>query len=250
MNAKLPAQDDLPFPTTPSASIAGRTMQESVYQPRVDPRRLPDDAPNILIVLIDDAGPGLPIDVRRRGHTPTMDRLVEEGIAYNRFHTTAMCSPTRASLLTGRNHHRVGNGQIAELANDWDGYSGQIPRSSALAAEVLKDYGYSTGAWGKWHNTPADGDHRGRSVRELADGPRLRILLRLPRRRGLAVRTESGAQHDRSSCRRRRPRRVITSARTWRTTPSPGSQTPAPSSPTSRSTCTGRAGASTVRITS
>ena len=59
-------------------------------------------------------------------------------------------------MLTGRNHHRVGNGQIAELANDWDGYSGHIPKSSALAAEVLKDYGYSTGAWGKWHNTPAE----------------------------------------------------------------------------------------------
>ena len=85
-----------------------------------------------------------------------MDRLRDEGIAYNRFHTTAMCSPTRASLLTGRNHHRVGNGQIAELANDWDGYSGHIPKSSALAAEVLKDYGYSTAAFGKWHNTPAE----------------------------------------------------------------------------------------------
>jgi arylsulfatase len=67
-----------------------------------------------------------------------------------------MCSPTRASLLTGRNHHRVGNGQIAELANDWDGYSGHIPKSSAAGAEVLKDYGYSTAAFGKWHNTPAE----------------------------------------------------------------------------------------------
>ena len=85
-----------------------------------------------------------------------MDRIVREGVAYNRFHTTAMCSPTRASLLTGRNHHRVGNGQIAELANDWDGYPGRVPRSSALVAEVLKDYGYATGAWGKWHNTPAE----------------------------------------------------------------------------------------------
>ena len=66
-----------------------------------------------------------------------------------------MCSPTRASLLTGRNHHRIGNGQIAELANDWDGYAGEIPKSSALCAEVLKHYGYATAAWGKWHNTPA-----------------------------------------------------------------------------------------------
>jgi arylsulfatase A-like enzyme len=152
---KVERQESLPFPPTPSASIAGRTMQESVYKPRVSPRRLPADAPNILIVLIDDAGPALPATFGGEVETPTMDRIVKEGIAYNRFHTTAMCSPTRASLLTGRNHHRVGNGQIAELANDWDGYSGIIPRSSALVADVLKDYGYATSAWGKWHNTPA-----------------------------------------------------------------------------------------------
>ena len=149
-------QQSLLFPPTPSASIARRTMQELVYKKRVTPRRLPADAPNILIVLIDDAGPGLPMMFGGEVQTPTMDRIVKEGIAYNRFHTTAMCSPTRASLLTGRNHHRVGNGQIAELANDWDGYSGMISRSSALVPEVLKDYGYATAAWGKWHNTPAD----------------------------------------------------------------------------------------------
>ncbi|MGY4768196.1 sulfatase-like hydrolase/transferase [Kribbella sp. CWNU-51] len=88
--------------------------------------------------------------------TDTLSRMCAEGISYNRFHTTAMCSPTRASLMTGRNHHRVGYGQIAERANDWDGYSGQIPKSSAAAAEVLTDYGYSTAAFGKRHNTPAE----------------------------------------------------------------------------------------------
>jgi arylsulfatase A-like enzyme len=153
---KVSKQDSLPFPPTPSASIAGRTMQESVYKRRVEPRRLPADVPNILIVLIDDAGPGLPSTLGGEVHTPTMDRVAMGGISLNRFHTTAMCSPTRASILTGRNHHRVGAGQIAELANDWDGYSGHIPKSSALVADVLKDYGYSTAAWGKWHNTPAE----------------------------------------------------------------------------------------------
>ena len=130
-------------------------MQESSYENRVQPRRLPADAPNILIVLIDDAGPGLPSTFGGEVRTDTLTRIHGEGIGYNRFHTTAMCSPTRASLLTGRNHHRIGNGQIAELANDWDGYAGEIPKSSALAAEVLKDYGYATAAFGKWHNTPA-----------------------------------------------------------------------------------------------
>ena len=100
-------------------------------------------------------GPGLPTTFGGEVRTDTLTRIHDEGIGYNRFHTTAMCSPTRASLLTGRNHHRIGNGQIAELANDWDGYAGEIPKSSALGAEVLKNYGYSTAAFGKWHNTPA-----------------------------------------------------------------------------------------------
>ena len=102
----------LPFPRTPSGSKAGRTIAESIYSPQPTPRRLPADAPNILIVLIDDAGPGLPDALGGEVHTPTLQRIAKEGIAYNRFHTTAMCSPTRASLLTGRNHHRIGNGQI------------------------------------------------------------------------------------------------------------------------------------------
>jgi arylsulfatase A-like enzyme len=154
--ALVAAQEVLPFPPTPSASIAGRTMQESVYHRRVLPRRLPADAPNILIVLIDDAGPGLPSTYGGEVRTPTLDRIAKAGISYNRFHTTAMCSPTRAALLTGRNHHRVGNGQIAELANDWDGYSGIIPKSCATGAEVLRNYGFKTAAFGKWHNTPAE----------------------------------------------------------------------------------------------
>src|SRR6202035_3312200 len=84
---KLERQDSLPFPPTPSASTAGRTMQESVYKQRVQPQRLPADAPNILIVLIDDAGPALPTTFGGEVRTPTMDRIVGEGIAYNRFHT-------------------------------------------------------------------------------------------------------------------------------------------------------------------
>ena len=89
-------------------------------------------------------------------NTPTLDRVAKMGISFNRFHSTAMCSPTRASLLTGRNHTFVGNGQISALANDFDGFTGIIPKSSATMVEVLKDYGYNTGAWGKWHNTPED----------------------------------------------------------------------------------------------
>ncbi|WP_243229649.1 arylsulfatase [Microbacterium sp. CIAB417] len=152
----LPPSRTLPFPPKRSGSIAGRTLADSSYAPRAPERRLGEDAPNILVILIDDAGPALPAPLGGAVSTPTLERIRAEGIGFNRFHTTAMCSPTRAALLTGRNHHRVGNGQIAELANDWDGYSGHIPKSSATMAEVLRHYGYSTAAWGKWHNTPAE----------------------------------------------------------------------------------------------
>jgi arylsulfatase A-like enzyme len=150
------AQEILPFPPKPSGSMAGRTMQESIYSPLPPVNHLPKEAPNILIVLIDDVGPAQTDTFGGGIHTPTLSKIAKEGIAYNRFHTTAMCSPTRAALFTGRNHHRIANGQIAELANDWDGYMGIIPKSSATVAEILKDYGYHTGAWGKWHNTPAE----------------------------------------------------------------------------------------------
>ncbi len=145
----------LPFPAQPSGSKAGTTMQESTYSPLPAPKYLPDDAPNILVVLIDDAGPALPDCLGGDVHTPNLQAVKDAGVGFNRFHTTAMCSPTRASLLTGRNHTFVGNGQICELANDWDGYSGKIPKSCALQADVLRNYGYATAAWGKWHNTPA-----------------------------------------------------------------------------------------------
>jgi arylsulfatase A-like enzyme len=150
------AQEFLPFPPQPSGSTAARTMQESIYSPLPPVNHLPKGAPNILIVLIDDVGPGQTDTYGGEIHTPTLSKIANEGISFNRFHTTAMCSPTRAALLTGRNEHRVASGQIAELANDWEGYLGVIPKSSATVAEVLKDYGYSTAAWGKWHNTPAE----------------------------------------------------------------------------------------------
>ena len=105
---------------------------------------------------MDDLGPATPSTYGGEINTPTLDRVAKMGVSFNRFHSTAMCSPTRAALLTGRNATFVGNGQIAALANDFDGFTGIVPKSSAMVAEVLKDYGYNTGAWGKWHNTPED----------------------------------------------------------------------------------------------
>jgi len=156
------AQDVLPFPDPPMGGKVGPTMQESVHKWRETPSHLPEDAPNILIVMLDDAGFGQASTFGGEINTPTLDRLAKEGITYNRFHTAAQCSPTRASLSTGRNHTRVGAGVIAEFANDWDGYTGIIPKSSATIAEVLGHYGYASSMFGKDHNTPVD---------QLANGP-------------------------------------------------------------------------------
>jgi arylsulfatase A-like enzyme len=145
----------LPFPPVPSASTAGYTLQESNHTRRAEPNHLPADAPNILLILLDDVGFGLSEAVGGEVKTPTFDRVSKEGICYNAFHTTSICSPTRAALLTGRNHHRVHSGTIAERAVDWDGYTGVISKDTATVAEVLHHYGYKTAAFGKWHNSPA-----------------------------------------------------------------------------------------------
>jgi arylsulfatase len=152
--SQLSAQEVLPFPEPQSASTAGKTLADSKHQWRTTESHLPADAPNIVIFMTDDAGFSNPETFGGPINMPTMDRLAKSGISYNAFHTTAMCSPTRAALLTGRNHHRVGAGQIAEFASDWDGYTGKIPKSTATFAQVLSCYGYNTAAFGKWHNTP------------------------------------------------------------------------------------------------
>ncbi len=146
----------LPFPPVPSASIAQPRLQDSLHKRRAQPQHLKADAPNVLIVLLDDVGFGQASSFGGEINTPTLSKLASQGLSYNTFHTTAICSPTRAALLTGRNHQRVGNGTIAERAVDWDGYTGVIPKTSATMAEVLHHYGYKTAAFGKWHNTPAD----------------------------------------------------------------------------------------------
>lgn len=145
----------LPFPSVPMDSTVKPRLQDSKMQWPQEPQRLPKDAPNILIVLVDDVGFGIADTFGGEVHTPTLTKLANQGLRYNCFHTTSICSPTRAALLTGRNHTRVGSGTIAERAVAFDGYTGVIPKSAATIAEVLKQYGYHTAGFGKWHNTPA-----------------------------------------------------------------------------------------------
>jgi arylsulfatase A-like enzyme len=115
----------------------------------------PENAPNVVIVLIDDVGFGGPSTFGGPIQTPTLDKLAAEGLRYNNFHTTALCSPTRNALKTGRNHHTTNTGSIMETATAFPGNTGQVPNSVAPLAEMLRLNGYSTGAFGKWHETAA-----------------------------------------------------------------------------------------------
>ena len=114
----------------------------------------PDGAPNVLLVLIDDAGFGNPSTFGGPIQTPNYTRMADGGVRYNRFHVTAICSPTRAALLTGRNSHSVGFGSVGEFAGGYPGYSATLPRDCAPLPRILRDNGYNTAAFGKWHLTP------------------------------------------------------------------------------------------------
>ena len=122
--------------------------------PPIEPLRPPPGAPNVLVVLIDDVGFGASSAFGGPIATPTFERLAEKGLKYNRFHTTALCSPTRQALLTGRNHHAVGMGGITEIATSAPGYNSVRPNTAAPLAETLKLNGYSTAQFGKCHEVP------------------------------------------------------------------------------------------------
>ena len=115
--------------------------------------KAPPGAPNVVIVLIDDLGFGATETFGGPLKTPTMDRLAKGGLRYNSFHTTALCSPTRVALKSGRNHHTGNMGFITELATGLPGATGEVPNSVAPVAEMLRLNGYSTAAFGKWHET-------------------------------------------------------------------------------------------------
>jgi arylsulfatase A-like enzyme len=122
--------------------------------PPIEPVRPPDGAPNVLLILIDDAGFGSNSAFGGAPQTPNFERLAADGLKYTRFHTTSLCSPTRAALLSGRNHHTVGMGGVTEIATSAPGYSSVRPNSCAPLAQTLKLNGYSTAQFGKCHEVP------------------------------------------------------------------------------------------------
>lgn len=147
------AEEVLPRPEQPFAGKIGRTPTESTPDFPKDVQA-PKGAPNILLILTDDVGFGASSTFGGPISTPTMDRLAENGLRYNTFHTTALCSPTRAALLSGRNHHSANTGVIMELATGFPGYNSLMSKSNGTFAEILKQNGYNTSWYGKNHNVP------------------------------------------------------------------------------------------------
>jgi arylsulfatase len=145
----------LPIAEAERPHLTTLDVRKAVAPAPVLPVRAPGGAPNILVILLDDMGFGQSSAFGGPVRMPALERLAAQGDRYNNFHTTALCSPTRAALLTGRNHHNVETGSIMESATAFPGDTGRRPASAALIAEILRLNGYATGAFGKWHETPA-----------------------------------------------------------------------------------------------
>jgi arylsulfatase A-like enzyme len=148
-------REHLPIPDRPHVGLVTYDAKDpDTAFPPIEPLRPPAGAPNVLVVLIDDCGFGASSAFGGPVNTPTAARLAAQGLKYTRFHTTALCSPTRAALLSGRNHHTVGMGGVTEIATSAPGYNSLRPNTCAPLAETLKLNGYSTAQFGKCHEVP------------------------------------------------------------------------------------------------
>jgi arylsulfatase A-like enzyme len=150
---EITGREILPIPDIPTRGKVALDVRDAEFPP-IKPLRPPEGAPNVVIVLIDDMGFGCPSANGGPVNMPAMEKIAERGLQYTRFHTTALCAPTRQALLTGRNHHSAEMGSITELATSAPGQTSVRPNSVATIAEMLRFNGYSTGAAGKMHQTP------------------------------------------------------------------------------------------------
>ena len=149
------ARTMLPIPDRPAPGLTTYDAKDpATAYPPIEPLRPPEGAPNVLVILIDDVGFGASSAFGGPCQTPTAERLAAGGLRFNRFHTTALCAPTRQALLTGRNHHSVGMGSITETATSAPGNSSLRPNTKAPLAMTLKLNGYSTAQFGKCHEVP------------------------------------------------------------------------------------------------
>ena len=148
-------RDILPIPDVQHIGLTTYDAKDpDTSYPPIRDVRPPDGAPNVVVILIDDVGYGATSAFGGPCHTPNFEKLAAGGLKYTRFHTTALCSPTRQALLTGRNHHSVGMGGITEIATAAPGYSSVLPNTKAPLAQTLKLNGYSTAQFGKCHEVP------------------------------------------------------------------------------------------------
>jgi len=155
MNDRDGGRQVLPIPDQPHVGLVTYDAKDpDTAFPPIEQRRPPKGAPNVLLILVDDAGFGSASAFGGPSNTPNAERLAAQGLKYNRFHTTALCSPSRQALLTGRNHHAVGMGGITEIATSAPGYSSVRPNTAAPLAETLRLNGYSTAQFGKCHEVP------------------------------------------------------------------------------------------------
>jgi arylsulfatase len=147
------SRETLPMPDPAFKGKIGLRASDSVTDFPAE-AKAPEEAPNVLLILTDDVGFGATSTFGGPIPTPTVDRLAAMGVRYNNFHTTALCSPTRAALLTGRNHHSVATGGIMEIGTGFPGYNTLIPQSKRGMGDILKLNGYNTSWYGKNHNVP------------------------------------------------------------------------------------------------
>src|SRR5438477_12882792 len=145
----------LPIPTPERTGLITYDAKDPDTKfPPIEQLRPPPGAPNVLLIMLDDAGFGSSSAFGGPCNTPTFERLAGNGLRFNRFHTTALCSPTRQALLTGRNHHSVGMGGITEIATSAPGYNSVRPIEAAPLAEMMQLNGFSTAQFGKCHEVP------------------------------------------------------------------------------------------------
>ena len=143
----------IPLPEPKFGGIIGKTYKESESEwPKLPAP--PAGAPNVVVIMLDDVGFGQTSTFGGPIPTPVLDQLASQGLRYTRFHTTAICGPSRAALITGRNHHNAGSGFLAEWATGFPSYNNMIPKSTATIGATLKGNGYATSWFGKNHNTP------------------------------------------------------------------------------------------------
>jgi arylsulfatase A-like enzyme len=147
--------NSIPYPLDKWKGVQGKTLAESKPD-FVGPKKAPEGAPNVLVIMLDDAGYSNAGSYGGAMKTPTFDRIGDEGVRYTHMSVAAVCSPTREALLTGHNTHTIGLGNITEFAVGYPGYNAQMDYTTPSIAKILTDNGYATAAFGKWHNTPME----------------------------------------------------------------------------------------------